>query len=151
GRGLAPRSPRNRPARPEPVEGRARTLMVRQAHHQRVGLVQHVPAHFAAINIRSIASYSCTETARWRLLFDAPGCRKPVSVLCAMTISSFGTAVMNCPPTPQAVNAPFNGSDALIASYTHQRRPYPQRSAIGGDPSNSGFMSRYGVTSSVTR
>ena len=57
------------------------------------------PGHLEAINNLMTESYSESETFRRLPLGPcAGGC--PISVLCAMTMSSFGRTVMYCPPAP---------------------------------------------------
>src|SRR6266508_2184542 len=76
------------------------------------------PGHLAAINILITESYSASETFLRRSFEPCDGgC--PMSVLCAMTISSFGKTVMYCPPAPIPVYAPSKGPGEFGASPPH--------------------------------
>src|SRR5262245_32809375 len=76
------------------------------------------PGHLAAINILSAESYSASETFLRRSVEPCDGgC--PMSVLCAMTMSSLGNTVMYWPPAPMPVYAPSNGPGEFGASQTH--------------------------------
>src|SRR5262245_24339844 len=76
----------------------------------------------ASTSILRITSY-CRAATPFRACPErATGCaRVEGSLLCATTMSSFGTTVMYWPPMPHAVNAPASGSDASSGSHTHHR------------------------------
>src|SRR5262245_60556087 len=76
------------------------------------------PGHLAATKILSTESYSASETFLRRSFGPCDGgC--PISVLCAITMSSLGSMVMYCPPAPIPVYAPSKGPGEFGASHTH--------------------------------